>query len=182
MEQHSEVYSDVSSRYASALISLASQEKCIKEVEQDFSFIFNLDGENKLITKNFENPTISKKDKLNIIDEIIKSHKFNEYTLNFLKLLIESGRISYFSNILKSFKKIISNRKGEISAEIETAEALPEKDKTSIKNDLQISYKANINAEFKINKKLISGSRIKIGSLMVDNSLQSKLYKILKGV
>ena len=27
MEQHSEVYSDVSSRYASALISLASQEK-----------------------------------------------------------------------------------------------------------------------------------------------------------
>ena len=96
MEQHSEVYSDVSSRYASALITLASQENCIKEVEQDFSFILNLDGENKLITKNFENPTISKKDKLNIIDEIIKSHKFNEYTLNFLKLLIESGRISYF--------------------------------------------------------------------------------------
>jgi F0F1-type ATP synthase delta subunit len=29
---------------------------------------------------------------------------------------------------------------------------------------------------------LISGSRIKIGSLMVDNSLQSKLNKILKGV
>jgi F-type H+-transporting ATPase subunit delta len=83
---------------------------------------------------------------------------------------------------LKSFKKIISNRKGEISAEIETAEALPEKDKTSIKNDLQSSYKANINAEFKINEKLISGSRIKIGSLMVDNSLQSKLNKILKGV
>ena len=54
MEQHSEVYSDVSSRYASALISLASQENCIKEVEQDFSFIFNLDGKNKLITKNFE--------------------------------------------------------------------------------------------------------------------------------
>ena len=182
MEQHSEVYSDVSSRYASALISLASQENCIKDVEQDFSFIFNLDGENKLITKNFENPTISKKDKLNIIDEIIKSHKFNEYTLNFLKLLIESGRINYFSNILKSFKKIISNRKGEISAEIETAEALPEKDKTTIKNDLQSSYKANINAEFKINKKLISGSRIKIGSLMVDNSLRSKLNKILKGV
>ena len=96
MEQHSEVYSNVSSRYASALISLASQQNCIKEVEQDFLFILNLDGENKLITKNFENPTISKKDKLNIIDEIIKSHKFNEYTLNFLKLLIESGRaVSY---------------------------------------------------------------------------------------
>ena len=83
---------------------------------------------------------------------------------------------------MKSFKKIISNRKGEISAEIETAEALPEKDKKSIKNDLQSSYKANINAEFKINKQLISGSKIKIGSLMVDNSLQSKLNKILKGV
>ena len=105
-----------------------------------------------LLLKILKNPTISKKDKMNIIDEIIKSHKFNEYTLNFLKLLIESGRISYFSNILRSFKKIISNRKGEISAEIETAEALPEKDKKSIK----MIYKVVIKLISTLNLKLIS--------------------------
>ena len=48
--------------------------------------------------------------------------------------------------------------------------------------DLQSRYKSNIKVLFRLNKDLISGSRIKIGSLMIDSSLKTKLNKITKNI
>ena len=58
MEQQSEIYSSVSSRYASALISLASDQNCLNEIESDFTLISNLNDNEINFMKTFENPTI----------------------------------------------------------------------------------------------------------------------------
>ncbi|MAW01792.1 MAG: hypothetical protein CMI81_02760, partial [Candidatus Pelagibacter sp.] len=86
------------------------------------------------------------------------------------------------SNILKSFNKIISKIRGEIIVEIESPEEISEKNKKILIEDLQSRYKSNIKVLFRLNKDLISGSRIKIGSLMIDSSLKTKLNKITKNI
>ena len=182
VEQQSEIYSSVSSRYASALISLASDQNCLNEIESDFTLISNLNDNEINFMKTFENPTISKNNKNLIINEILKVKPLNNYTLNFMKLIIENGRIVYLSNILKSFNKIISKIRGEIIVEIESPEEISEKNKKILIEDLQSRYKSNIKVLFRLNKDLISGSRIKIGSLMIDSSLKTKLNKITKNI
>ncbi len=182
VEQQSEIYSSVSSRYASALISLANDQNCLNEIESDFTLISNLNDNEINFMKTFENPTISKNNKNLIINEILKVKPLNNYTLNFMKLIIENGRIVYLSNILKSFSKIISKIRGEIIVEIESPEEISEKNKKILIEDLQSRYKSNIKVLFRLNKDLISGSRIKIGSLMIDSSLKTKLNKITKNI
>ena len=182
MEQHNEIYPDVSSRYASALISLASNQNCLNEVENDFKLISNLNDNDINFMKTLENPTISKVKKNLIINEISKAKSLNNYTLNFMKLIVENGSILYLSSILKSFNKIISKIRGEIIIEIESPEQISENNKKILIEDLKGYYKSNIKTLFKLNKNLISGSRIKIGSLMIDNSLKTKLNKITKEI
>ena len=182
VEQQSEIYSSVSSRYASALISLASNQNCLNEVENDFKLISNLNDNDINFMKTLENPTISKVKKNLIINEISKAKSLNNYTLNFMKLIVENGRILYLSSILKSFNKIISKIRGEIIIEIESPEQISENNKKILIEDLKGYYKSNIKTLFKLNKNLISGSRIKIGSLMIDNSLKTKLNKITKEI
>ena len=182
MEQESQIYSNVSSRYASALISLASDQNCLNEIESDFKLIFYLKNNDANFMKILENPTISKNNKSLIINEILKVKSLNKYTLNFMKLIIENGRILYLSNILESFNKIISKIRGEIIIEIESPEQISEKNKKILIDDLKNYYKSNIKTLFRLNRDLISGSKIKIGSLMIDNSLKIKLNKITKNI
>ena len=182
MEQESQIYSNVSSRYASALISLASDQNCLNEIESDFKLIFYLKNNDANFMKILENPTISKNNKSLIINEILKVKSLNKYTLNFMKLIIENGRILYLSNILESFNKIISKIRGEIIIEIESPEQISEKNKKILIDDLKNYYKSNIKTLFRLNRDLISGSKIKIGSLMIDNSLKTKLNKITKNI
>ena len=99
MEQHNEIYPDVSSRYASALISLASNQNCLNEVENDFKLISNLNDNDINFMKTLENPTISKVKKNLIINEISKVKSLNNYPINFIKLIVENGRILYLFSI-----------------------------------------------------------------------------------
>ncbi len=80
--------------------------------------------------------------------------------------------------ILEKFIKLSSKRKGKIEAILISSKNLSQDEKNNINNEISKSIKSNIDFTYKIDKNLISGVKIQVGSLLIDTSVSNKLKRI----
>ena len=69
-------------------------------------------------------------------------------------------------------------KKGKIDAILVSSKELSNDQKEQISLDISKTIKSNIKFNFKTDKKLISGIKIQVGSLLIDTSVSNKLKKI----
>ena len=85
----------ISDRYASALYDLASEKKLVDVVLDDLLFIQSTIKNNKDLKLVIKSPLIKSNDKLEILQNILKSKNPNELSSTFLKVL----SVTIFQNI-----------------------------------------------------------------------------------
>ena len=182
MDNQSNSFSDATGRYAKSIFQLASEKNILNEVENNFSQL-NLLMQDSVDFKKFDvNPTIQKQARLKIIESLATKLNFNKIFINFLKLINEKGRFFFLEKIIKDFFSILSISKGEVIADLIIANEITEDKKNEIKKELSQLYKKDIKLNFSIDESLISGSILKVGSKMIDNSAKSKFNKILNNI
>ena len=96
---------------------------------------------------------------------------------NFLLLLIKKRRIFFIEKILASFNKFVSRQKGEINASLISSKELSKQEIEKISKELSIDRGSSIKFSFEVDKSLIGGFKVQIGSLMIDSSIKNKLKK-----
>ena len=73
--------------------------------------------------------------------------------------------------------KLCSKKRGEIKASLISSKELSQLELDSISKDLSDSMGSIIKFDYKIDKKLIGGLKLQLGSTMIDTSIKSKLKK-----
>ena len=168
---------ETSERYSRALFEVANEADELERVEievKNFYSIFNSSEE----IKNFvQNPTHSIESQNGAIQLISDKLGFSKNFKNFLYLLIEKRRIFFIKKIFQSFLKLCSNKRGEISASLISSKELSEVQLNEISEDLSKSMGLKIRFNYKVDKELIGGLKLQLGSLMVDTSIKNKLKK-----
>ena len=168
----------VSDRYALALYDLTSERNCTDEVIKDLSSFINYNKENKDFLLLLENPVISSDDKYNIILKILEKNDANNILFNFIKVISKNKRFAFFIDIINRFKEINNEKRGNIIADITSAEELSELQKKNLINNLSASLGKKITLNYKVDKSIIGGLIIKVGSRMIDSSLFTKINKL----
>ena len=69
-------------------------------------------------------------------------------------------------------------RKGKIDAILISSKELSQKERDEISQEISKAIKSNIDFAFKTDKSLISGTKIQVGSLLIDTSLSNKLKRL----
>ena len=87
-------------------------------------------------------------------------------------------KLFYLNTISKDFLKICSNLRGELVAQVKSAKNLKDEELNKIKDELSKNFNKKIKIEYQYDPGLLGGLIIKIGSIMIDNSLKNKLKKI----
>jgi len=182
LDNQSNSFSDATGRYAKSIFQLASEKKILNEVENNFSQLNLLMQDSVDFKKFVVNPTIQKQARLKIIESLATKLNFNKIFINFLKLINEKGRFFFLEKIIKDFFSILSISKGEVIADLIIANEITEDKKNEIKKELSQLYKKDIKLNFSIDESLISGSILKVGSKMIDNSAKSKFNRILNNI
>lgn len=182
MDNQSNSFSDATGRYAKSIFQLASEKNILSEIENNFSQLNLLMQESVEFKKFVVNPTIQKQARLKIIESLAGKLNFNKIFINFLKLINEKGRFFFLEKIIKDFFSILSISKGEVVADLIIANEITEDKKNEIKKELSQLYKKDIKLNFSIDESLISGSILKVGSKMIDNSAKSKFNRILNNI
>ena len=169
---------ETSERYALALFELANENSEIEDIEKNILFLIDICNKNSEFISFLKNPTYQLDVQIKVFAEIIKIARLNKTFSNFLKLIINKRRIYFLDKILEKFIKLSSKRKGKIDAMLVSSKTLSQDEKNNINNEISKSIKSNIDFTYKIDKNLISGVKIQVGSLLIDTSVSNKLKRI----
>ena len=168
----------ISDRYASALYDLAAEKKIVDLVLEDLTFLQKCIQENKDLKLLVKIPLITSSDKLNIFEKILSKKKADVFTNTFLKVISNNKRFAKLSSIISQFININSQKRGDVLADVISAEELVDDQKNRIKNQLTSILGKKLSLNFNVDKKIIGGLIIKVGSKMVDSSLATKINKL----
>ena len=168
----------ISDRYASALYDLASEKKLVDVVLDDLLFIQSMIKNNKDLKLVIKSPLIKSNDKLEILQNILKSKNPNELSLTFLKVLSKNKRFQKTVDIISQFKNINAQKRGDVLADITSAEKLSNEQQDNIKEQLRTILGDRLSLSYKVDEQIIGGLIIKVGSKMIDTSLSNKINKL----
>ena len=163
-------------RYSEAYVSLAKGsvgiEKAIEELrELKIILHTNPDFETFLY-----NPEISVSDKNQVIDKILE-RDFSELTRNFLKLLLDKGRMEYIVNICDYVRVVYSHSEG-LETLLVSSYPLDLEVIQEIKDKLEKKFNRKLNLYLDINPDLLGGLQIRVGNLMIDGSVKRRLDEL----
>ena len=99
-------------------------------------------------------------------------------TLNFLKLAAKNRRLSALPDMIKAYATLLSQSKGEIAAEVTSAEALTDSQLSDLKAALKSSLGRDVALVTRVDSSILGGLIVKVGSRMMDNSLKTKLQNL----
>lgn len=171
---------ETSERYASALFQLAVDEKNLNIVEQNVLNFQKIYKNNPDLRNFIKNPTNSDEEQTGLVEVLSKKINLTKNFKNFLLLLIKKRRIFFIEKILASFNKFVTREKGEINASLISSKELSKQEIEKISKELSIDSGSSIKFSFEVDKSLIGGFKVQIGSLMIDSSIKNKLKKFKK--
>lgn len=94
---------------------------------------------------------------------------------NFLKLLLEYGRIGVLPEIAEHFEVFKADVENVVDVMVTSARAISKKQQDMISKALRERLGRDINLETEIDENLIGGAVIKAGDVVIDGSLRSRL-------
>ena len=168
----------VSDRYASALYDLAAEKKLVDDVLGDLSNLKNILKDNKELSLVVKSPLITSIDKLNIFESLLKKINANELTTTFIKVIEKNKRFSNLASIITQFININSQKRGDVIADITSADELNDDQKNNITNQLKSILGDKLSLSFDVDKNIMGGLIVKVGSKMIDTSLANKINKL----
>jgi F-type H+-transporting ATPase subunit delta len=182
LTQSTQSFADAAGRYALSLFELSKDEKIVEEIDANVTLIQKAIQSSQDFKNFINNPTLKKDERINVINILGKNYNLNNYFVNFLKILVEKNRIFFLEKILKDFKLILSDFRGEINAIVSMPTKISDAQVKDIEATLNSLLKKKINLDFKLDPSLISGAKLQIGSYMIDDTAKSKFNKILNNL
>ena len=168
---------ETSERYSRALFEVANEANELSKIETDIkSFQILFDSSSEI--KNFiQNPTLSINAQNSFVNLLAEKLSFSKNLKNFFLLLIEKRRIFFVKKISESFLRLCSKKRGEIKASLISSKELSPTEIDEISKDLSKSMRSIIKLDYKVDKDLIGGLKLQLGSFMIDTSIKNKLKK-----
>lgn len=167
----------ISRRYAKALLAIGVEtkefEKIGKELEQ-----FTALMKHKDLSETLENPSYVLSKRKAVLDALVKRTGVSRTMRNFLMLLADRGRTSYIAAISREYQVMADEHAGQIRAEVATATPLDPASVTRLKSALEKKTGKRIILEQKTDAELIAGTVTKIGSMVYDGSIRTRLQQM----
>ncbi|MBS91723.1 MAG: ATP synthase F1 subunit delta [Rickettsiales bacterium] len=167
---------ETSRRYAKAVIlASANDKKKINKIKDDFESLIKLLKQMKELESFIETPLLNSKKKKMILKKIFVKCKFSQDFENFLITLTNHGKLFLIKKINIEFEKLLDEDDGILEVTVTTTEPMEKNVEEKIKKNLSEKLKAKIKLKKLIDKDIIGGIIFKINSIMIDNSIKSKL-------
>ena len=180
-----DIVSGVPGRYATALFELAQEEHAIEPVAADLSRFQKLLDESGDLRRLVRSPVFSAEDQLAALDAILARAEIGGLAANFIRLVTRNRRLFAIADMIKAYRVLVAQSKGEVAAEVTSAEPLADAHLEELKAAIKASIGRDVDLALKIEPAILGGLIVKVGSRMVDNSLRTKLQNLriaMKGI
>jgi len=162
-------------RYATALFELALEGKSLDKISKDLEKIQDMLKNSSDLDRLVKSPVFSTDEQMRALTAIFKKVKISKISMNFISLITANRRLFAIADMIKAFGMLLSQHRGEITAEVTSATKLTTKQINAVKSELKAVVGRDVKLDAHIDSSLLGGLIVKVGSRMVDNSLKTKL-------
>lgn len=168
----------IARRYSAALADVVLQSGETETVKTELAGWTELFYESQELQTVFSNPSIQQANKEKVLESLIAKVKPSKTTGNFLRVLLQNGRLTEIGEINERFDSVLQERSGVVAAEITSARELPESERTEFKANLEKMTGKQVIINYSINTDIIGGVVTRIGSTVYDSSVRTKLENL----
>jgi len=165
----------VAGRYASALFDLAKDNNAVAAVEGDLAKFSGLMDMSSDLSTLIRSPVISAADQSKALTAILSKAGIGGIAANFIQLAARNRRLFVVGDMIKNFRTLAAQSRGEVTAEVTSALPLTEAQTATLRDTLKAQAGQNVVLATKVDPSLLGGLIVKIGSRMIDSSLKTKL-------
>jgi F-type H+-transporting ATPase subunit delta len=170
--------SGVAERYASALFDLARDESAIDAIEAELVALSGLIDTSEDFRRLIQSPVFSAEEQGRAIGAIADRAGIAGLTGNFLRLVARNRRLFALPGIIKAFRGMAAEERGEVTAEVASAQPLNDDQVAALKAALKERLGKDVTLSASVNPALLGGLVVKVGSRMIDTSLRTRLMTV----
>ncbi len=165
-------------RYATALFELATERNLLKEVAVDLEAMQQvIDGDKKFHVMA-AHPRIPAEAIKKVVKAIAEGAKLQSLTAAFLNQLAHNHRLAILDHIIESFQTDLAKKNGLHVADITATHALSGEQQETLSAHLGKMVGGTVRLQVVEDPDLLGGMTIKIGSRLIDASVQGKLVQV----
>ena len=165
-----------SSVYAASLFSLAQDENMDSVIMKELLELMPVFLDNRDYATLLDSPTVPLAERLTLIDNAFSG--FNEYVINFIKILCEKKSVHTFPDCVKHFEKLYNKANNIEKVTVITAHPLGDAVKEKLIAKLEKEYSKKIVPEYKTDADIIGGIIIRTDNSQTDASVRTRLDAI----
>ena len=182
METSGGIRASLAGRYASALFDLARDQRQIESVGNSLDAL----GQALLDSKDFgelvSSPLVSRDEAGKAFAAIAPQLKLDPITTNFLGVLARNGRKNELRAVIRAFRRLASEHRGETTAEVVTARPLNDDQLAALKSQLRARAGRDAAIDATVDPNILGGIIVKLGSQQIDASIRTKLNRLAQAM
>lgn len=174
--------STVAERYAGALFELAKEKKQVGETGTALVRFLDALHNSADLQRFVRSPVFSGGDQLHGLTSVLKTAGIDGLVKDFLLVLVRNRRLFAVESVIESFQRLAAKERGEVEAEVISAHPLTDAHVKELTETLRQKLGKSPKLTITVDKSLLGGLILKLGSKMIDTSLRTKLKNLEKAM
>ena len=170
--------SGLAERYAAALFDLADERHALDAVAGDLRELRAMLQQSADLVRLLRSPVASRDEQGKAITALSARAGLSDLTRDFLGVVAKNRRLFAVPAMIEAYLKKLAERRGEVTAEVTVAQPLNEARQAALTEQLRRAVGGRVAVDIRIDPRLLGGMIVKIGSRMVDASLNSRLQRL----
>ena len=178
METSGGIRASLAGRYASALFDLARDQRQIESVGQSLDGLSQALLDSRDFAELVSSPLVSRDEAGKAFAAIAPQLNLDPITANFLGVLARNGRKNELRNVIRAFRRLAAEHRGEVTANVTTARPLNDDQIAALKQQLRTRAGRDVSIDTNVDPSILGGIVVKLGSRQIDASIRTKLNRL----
>nr|WP_321986251.1 ATP synthase F1 subunit delta [uncultured Lichenicoccus sp.] len=168
----------VPGRYATALYDYAEDQRNLDEVIDQAASLVRLIDQSAPLRSLLASPTLDVAQSRDAALAVLKDQGFGATVQHFVGVIANNRRLPTLRAILTAFAAQVANRRGITVAQVASAHALTDLQRTQLRARLAEAGYGRVDIHESVDQALLGGLVVRIGARLYDASLKSRLARL----
>jgi F-type H+-transporting ATPase subunit delta len=182
VEHSSGIRASLAGRYASALFDLARDGKQIDAVGRSLDTLNQALADSRELSELVDSPLVSRAESGRAFAALAPQLQLDPITSNFIGVLARNGRKRELKSVIRAFRRLAADHRGETTADVITARPLNDDQVAQLKSQLRARAGTNVAIDARIDPQILGGIIVKVGSQLIDASIRTKLNRLAQAM
>jgi F-type H+-transporting ATPase subunit delta len=170
--------SALAERYATALFELADERRALDATATDLRQLKAMMAESPDLMRLVRSPILSREAQARAVEALAARAELSPLVRDFMAVVARNRRLFAVPAMIDGFLAMLATRRGEVTAEVVVAQPLTAAQLDNLIEHLRRTVGRRVTVDPKVDPRLIGGMIVKVGSRMVDASVESKLRRL----